>query len=182
MKYIALLRGINVSGQKMIKMKDLIKVFESLGFINIKTYLQSGNVIFEHEVVDILELTDKIENKIIEAFGFTVKTIILTNDELESIINSNPLLNGSDIDQDKLHVTFLSEKPEQSKLDNLEIKKEIEEKFMIILKEVYLYCPNGYGRTKLNNAVFEKKLKVIATTRSWKTVKNIFDLSKQDID
>jgi len=178
MKYIALLKGINVGGQKMIKMKDLVNALASLHFSSIKTYLQSGNVVFEHEVEDILKLTEKIESKISEAFGFAVKTIIHTNDELESIINNNPFVDEPDIDPEKLHVTFLSEMPEQSRVENLEIKKEEVEKFSIISREVYLYCPNGYGNTKLNNSVFEKKLNVIATTRNWKTVKNIFTLSK----
>lgn len=176
MKYIALLRGINVNGQKMIKMQDLRNTLEDLGFMNIKTYLQSGNVVFEYETMDILKLTEKIENRINETFGFTVKTIVHTNNEFESIINNNPFVDGPDIDPDKLHITFLSELPEQSKLENLVIKKEEIEKFVIISREVYLYCPNGYGNTKMNNSVFEKKLNVVATTRNWKSVRNIFAL------
>lgn len=182
MIYIALLRGINVNGQKMIKMPDLKILFESLGFRDIKIYLQSGNVIFEHEFADISFLTDKIERKINEVFGFDVKVIIRTNDELESIIRNNPLLNEHDMDSDMLHITFFSAIPERGKLESLQIKKDEMEQFTLISREVYLYCPNGYGRTKLNNSTFERKLNVIATTRSWKSVKNIYTLSVADYE
>jgi uncharacterized protein (DUF1697 family) len=178
MKYIALLRGINVAGQKSIKMADLKNLFEAIGFKNVKTYVQSGNVVFDYEETDIIDLTNKIEEKINETYGFLVKTIILTKDELENIIINNPLVEESDIEVEKLHVTLLSDIPELIKVLSLDVKKEENEKYIIISRSVYLYCPNGYGRTKLTNNVFERKLKTTATTRNWKTMNCLLEMSK----
>jgi len=177
MKYIALLRGINVGGQKSIRMPDLVKVFESLGFKDVRTYVQSGNVIFEYDSVTSM-ITSKIEMKLNQTYGFNVNVIIRTKDELEKIISNNPFLKKPQIEIDKLHVTFLSDLPDKQTASDLDIKKEANEQFIIIGKEVYLYCPNGYGKTKLNNQIFEKKLKTIATTRNWRTTNKLLELSK----
>lgn len=177
MKYIALLRGINIGRSKRIKMADLVKTLESLGFKNIKTYLQSGNVIFEYDSSNISEIEGSIERKISETFSFSVDVIIRTKDELENIVNGNPFISEPDIELDKLHVTFLSDIPDQKAVLNLDINAAENEKFEIIGREVYLYCPNGYARTKLKNDVFEKKLNITATTRNWKTTNKLLELS-----
>jgi uncharacterized protein (DUF1697 family) len=179
MKFIALLKGINVSGKKMIKMSDLKLAFESLGFRNVKTYVQSGNVIFDYEPTEETNLSVQIEKKISQTFGFFVTTIIRTSNALENIINSNPFIKDPTTELDKLHITFLSDMPESNIESSLDIKKEENEQFIIIAREVYLYCPNGYGNTKLNNAVFEKKLHTTATTRNWRTVNHLLEISKQ---
>lgn len=176
MKYIVLLRGINVGGQKSIKMIDLKNIFESIGFKNVKTYLQSGNVIFDFDSTDTMELANQIEKKISEVFGFFVKVIIRTDEELRDIANNNPFLKEPNVELDKLYVTFMLDIPETSAVLSLDVKKEENEKFIIISTEVYVYCPNGYGRTKLNNNMFEKKLKTVATTRNWKTINNLLKL------
>lgn len=173
MRYIALLRGINVGGQKKIKMIDLQNIFKSLSFENVKTYIQSGNVIFDSESTDIINLTNEIKKKINENLGFSVETIIRTAEEIRNIVNNNPFIKEPNIELDKLHVIFLSDIPNPSTVMLLDIRKEENEKFLIISKVVYLYCPNGYGKTKLNNSMFEKKLKTVATTRNWKTLNNI---------
>lgn len=182
MRYITLLRGINVSGQKKIKMIDLKNLFESLGFKNVKTYIQSGNVIFDYNHIDIRKLANEIENKISETFGFFVNTIIRTDEELRNIINNNPFLKEPNVEIDNLYVTFILDIPDPRTVMLLEAKKEENEKLVIISNEIYLYCPNGYGRTKLNNVMVEKKLKTVATTRNWKTLNNLLEISKQDID
>lgn len=173
MRYIAFLRGINVGGQKKIKMIDLKNIFESLDFKNVKTYIQSGNVIFDYYPADSIKLANQIEMKINETFGFLIKTIIRTDEQLRNIVNNNPFMKESNIDIDKLHITFMLDIPEPSTVLRLDVKKEENEKFLIISREVYLYCPNGYGRTKFNNTLFEKKLKTVATTRNWKTINHI---------
>lgn len=173
MRYVALLRGINVGGQKKIKMIDLKAMFESLEFKNVKTYIQSGNVIFDSDIINIIKLTNQIEQKISDTCGFLVKIIIRTDEEFRNIVNNNPFLKEPNIELDKLHVTLLSDIPDPSKVLFLDIKKEENEKILIISREVYLYCPNGYGKTKLNNVMLEKKINTIATTRNWKTINNI---------
>ncbi|HEY8890823.1 MAG TPA: DUF1697 domain-containing protein [Clostridium sp.] len=173
MRYVTLLRGINVGGLKRIKMIELKNMFESLHFKNVKTYIQSGNVIFDCDFVDTLKLSILIENKISETFGFLVKTIIRTDEEFKNIVNNSPFVNELNIELDKLHVVFMVDIPEENRLLSLDIKKEENERFLIISREIYLYCPNGYGKTKLNNTTFEKKLEAVATTRNWKTINNI---------
>ena len=175
MNYIALLRGINVGGKKRIKMADLVEALEPLSLKNIRTYLQSGNVIFEHDSIDSDEIAKNIQEKINEAFGISVNVIIRTEEELEDIINSNPFIKNQDIQIDKLHVTFLKELPDSIAMD---LNKSENEEFEVNGREIYLYLPNGYGRTKLTNNIFEKKLKTTATTRNWKTTNKLLEMSK----
>ena len=177
MKYIALLRGINVGRNKRIKMADLIKVFESLGFKNVKTYVQSGNVIFEHDSNDAAEIAGRIERKISQTFSFSVNVIIRTKDEVENVVKGNPFIGRAGIELDKLHVIFLADMPDPKDVLNLDINKDENEEFEVIGREVYLYCPDGYARTKLKNDIFEKKLNTEATTRNWKTTSKLLELS-----
>ena len=100
MKYIALLRGINIGRNKRIKMADLVKTFEALGFKKIKTYLQSGNVIFNYDSIDTAKIAENIEEKISQTFGFSVNVVIRTDDELESIVKGNPFIKEAGIEHD----------------------------------------------------------------------------------
>lgn len=177
MKYIALLRGINVGRNKRIKMADLIKVFESLGFKNVKTYVQSGNVIFEHDSNDAAEIAESIERKISQTFSFSVNVIIRTKDEVENVVKGNPFIGRAGIELDKLHVIFLADMPDLKDVLNLDINRDENEEFEVIGREVYLYCPDGYARTKLKNDIFEKNLNTAATTRNWKTTNKLLELS-----
>lgn len=179
MIYLALLRGINVGRNKRIKMVDLVDTFESLGFKNVRTYIQSGSVIFESDSTDAANIATCIERKIKQTFSFSVKVIIRSEHELENVIKSNPFVGDSDVELDKLYVIFLSDVPELKSTLNLDIDKAENEKFEIRGGEVYLYCPNGYARTKLKNDLFEKKLNTAATTRNWKTTNKLLELSKQ---
>jgi uncharacterized protein (DUF1697 family) len=167
--WVALLRGINVSGQKPIPMEHLRGSFAAMGFRGIKTYVQSGNVVFETATNTRDALTRKIEEGIRCDFGFSVVVILRTEKELEKIVKTNPFLNEEAIEQAKLHVTFLAKSPNKTALKNLEMLPTSPDRFRLIGCEIYLHCPNGYGRTKLSNSAFEKKLSVGATTRNWKT-------------
>ncbi len=171
--YIAILRGINVSGHKMIKMPQLVTLFESLHFKNVMTYIQSGNVVFQDNSSDIKRLEKKIEEKIAEQFGFEVPVMVKEKNELISVIENNPFVNTRAVDLSKLHVTFLSQNPEQSNINKIEPDKYKPDEFVISGAAIYLFCPGGYGNTKLNNNFFESKLKVTATTRNWKTVNEL---------
>jgi uncharacterized protein (DUF1697 family) len=170
---IALLRGINVSGHKIVKMTDLKRAFESLSFENVRTYGQTGNVIFDCKRAETAELVTRVEEKIRETFGFSTKVIIRTQQRLEKIIDNNPLIGRADMALDKLYITFLRDTPDETVASNLDINSDDDEKFVVVGKEVYLYCPNGYARTKLNNTTFETKLKTVATTRNWKTINKL---------
>lgn len=179
MRYITFLRGINVGGQRSIKMVDLRNIFESLNFKNVKTYLQSGNVVFDYESSYGIEISNGIEKKINEILGLSVNVIIRTDEELRNIINNNPFVKKHDIEFDKLYVTIMLDKKEPNTIRLLDIKKEENEKFLVTSTEVYLYCPNGYGRTKLSNNMWEKKLNTVATTRNWRTINALFQISSE---
>lgn len=172
-----MLRGINVSGQKMIKMPELKKVFENLRFKNVGTYIQSGNVVFEYKKTSETKLNELIEKEIKQHFGYNVSVIIRTPEELIKIISRNPFMKLAE-DENKLYFVFLDKNPDKERLERLMSLDFSPEKFQISEREIYHLCPNGYGKAKLNNNVFEQKLKVIATTRNLKTVRELVRLSK----
>lgn len=165
--YISMLRGINVAGKKRIKMDELKALYESLGFKNVKTYIQSGNVVFQCSDSNASKLVKKIGEEIKQSFGLTVTVVIRTKEEYKQVIKRNPF---QDKDLSKLHITFLSESVENPPIKRLEMAKSGMEEFDLSGKEIYLFCPNGYGRTKLTNNFFEKQLNISATTRNWRTV------------
>lgn len=171
MKYIALLRGINVGGQKKIKMLDLRVMCEKMGLEQVKTYIQSGNIIFESANEDASKIATELKDQIQETFGFEVPVMVMKQAYLEKVISENPFLNkDASLDQKLLHVTFLAAVPSEDLVKAIKEKDYGSDQFEVIGKRVYLYFPNGYGRTKLTNNIFEKKLKVAATTRNWRTV------------
>ena len=178
MKYISILRGINVSGQKKIKMLELKSLYESLGFQNVVTYIQSGNVLFDSNEKNNDELKTNIEEAIDKKYKFHVPVEIRTKREFGNIINNSPF-GPVDLAEEgtKVLVTFLSSKPDKIKISNI-IKCVVSpEKLVVKGEEVYLYCPNGYGKSRLSNAFLEKKLEVGATTRNWKSVLKLYELS-----
>lgn len=177
--YIAILRGINVSGKNMIKMPILVKTFESLGLANVKTYVQSGNVIFQSESKIPEDLQKHIYEQIDKDLGTQIPVIVLESKYIIEIQGNNPFAKIKDIDLTKLHVTFLSEKPDGENISKIDAAKYAPDEFIIDSKVIYLYCPGGYGNTKLNNNFFENKLKVNATTRNWNTVNKLVELSRE---
>jgi len=176
--FISILRGINVSGHNIISMKDLKNLYESLDFRNVLTYVQSGNVIFQSTTHDAFKLASLIETQIKKSFGFSVPVIIRNKSEFQRIISDNPFVKRKE-DPSKLHVTFLNTSPLPSDLNKLSTPTNETDEFIIKDKEIFIFCPNGYGRTKLNNTFFEKKLNLTATTRNWNTVNALFDLTSE---
>jgi len=172
-----MMRGINVGGQKIIRMESLRASFRALGFLRVRSYVQSGNIIFEASKGPTSSLSGKIREKILNDFGFSVPLILRTSAEMEKIVNDNPFLTENAIDHSKLHVTFLSDPPAKAVLKKLDALAPISDRFRVGGREVYLHCPDGYGRTKLSNTAFEKLLSVDATTRNWKTVNTLAELS-----
>ena len=180
MKYISVLRGINVSGQKKIKMADLNELYQSLGFEGVSTYIQSGNVIFQSSSTDKDGLKRTIEKAIEGKYDFHVPVIIRTEQELREIMGSCPYEeakikeNGT-----KVLVTFLQSTPSSENREALKEHVKSPEKLSIHGKEVYLYCQNGYGKSKLSNTFIENMLDTSATTRNWKSVRKLCELSSQ---
>jgi uncharacterized protein (DUF1697 family) len=170
--YISILRGINVSGHKMIKMESLRKIYEDLKFKNVKTYIQSGNVIFQDKPAKPELLKEKIAKQILKETGFEVPVMVKDINEISSVLKSNPFLKRKE-DPAKLHVTFLSAEPGKEALNKIAEGKYGKDEFILSGRTVFLFCPDGYGNTKLSNNFFENKLKLIATTRNWKTINEL---------
>jgi uncharacterized protein (DUF1697 family) len=181
--FISMLRGINVSGQKKIRMVELRDLYESLNLVNVETYVQSGNVVFDSTEGDASKLAELIEAQIAKSFGYAVPVFIRDADDFRRIVDGNPFLKERNEDPAKLYVTFLYRSPSESKLSNLAIPTGEAAEFSIGDsigdKEAFLFCPNGYGRTKLSNSFFERKLDVPATTRNWKTVNALHKMASE---
>ena len=177
--HVALLRGINVSGQKLIKMAPLRTSCEALGFKDVKTYLQSGNLVFRCAETSAPGLGAKIARKILADFGHAVVILLRTPDELESVVKGNPLRQLEGLDEDRWYVTFLSEPAPSSAEERLRPLAAKTERFAISGREIYLHCPEGYGNTKFSNNAIEKKLSLPATTRNWRTIKALLALARE---
>ena len=176
--YVAMLRGINVSGQNIIKMERLRESLAALGFSDVKTYIQSGNAVFKAAKTSNSSLEKKIAGKISADFGLAVPVTVRTPEELDTILKTNPLLKLPGLDETKLHVAFLSDAAPKTADEILGPLATKSERFAICGREIYLYCPDGYGETKLSSSGIEKKLSVPATTRNWKTVNTLFAMAQ----
>jgi uncharacterized protein (DUF1697 family) len=176
--YISLLRGVNLGPYNRMKMEDLKKSCETLGFGQIKTYVQSGNVIFKAAKQSTSGLSAKLKEKILADFGYTVPVLTKTAEEIEKAIRNNPFLKENGIDTSKLHVSFLWEAPSAASLKKLGELPAKPDQFRHHGCEIYLYCPNGYGKTKLSNNILERVLSVGVTTRNWKTVNSLHEMAQ----
>ena len=181
--YIALLRGINVSGHNKIKMVELKQLFIDLDFNEVTTYIQSGNVIFQSEQINLTKIEQQIIIAIKQTFGYSINVLILTKSELKTIFESNPFLERNTIDITKLHVTILKNEPDEEGITKISKFNYInDDEFKILNKSVYLHCPNGVGNSKLTINLFENKLKTSATSRNWRTITKLVELSTPEIE
>lgn len=175
--YIALLRGINVSGHKIIKMEQLRSVLAALNFQNVTTYIQSGNILFQSANYNSVDLENQIGVCIATHFGFPVPVIVLSMADLEKVFLNNPFPNL--VDPVQPYVAFLSEVPTQESIENLTKIDFKGDAFIAKEKALYLHYANSAANTKLTNAVIENKLQVKATSRNWKTIQKLLELAKQ---
>ena len=173
-RYAAFLRAINVGG-RTVKMDELKKHFAMPGFKNIVSYIQSGNLAFDHAETDQQVLIPKIEAKLAKALGYEVKTFLKTRPELETIIKNNPF---KDHPEDMaLHVSFLSATPSPDAVAQMLTLQNEFEQFRFLGAGAYILVKKGaYGETKFSNTFLEKKLKLHATTRNWATVNKMLGL------
>lgn len=185
--YIALLRGINVSGQKLIKMDSLRKTFEGLGFAQVQTYIQSGNVLFTAEAVTdagLKECKERIEQEIERVYGFIVPVVVKRLAEWHEIIAQNPYApggvrakaNDSIEEGASLYVSLLGQEPDAAACERLLACSSDADAFTLIGGQVYILCRPGYGKSLFSNNFIEKKLGVYATTRNWQTMNKLAEL------
>jgi uncharacterized protein (DUF1697 family) len=180
---VAMLRGVNVGGHNQIKMEALRALCESLGLRDAQTYLQSGNVVFRTNEVrtkrNLAALARRMEDAIEQSFGFRPAVIVRTITELRDTIARNPFARRRGIDPGKLLVTFLADEPSaESHGKVLKIKAGPEELF-VDGREVYIYFPNGMGRTKLSWPTIAKMLGTSGTGRNWNSVTKLLEMAEK---
>jgi uncharacterized protein (DUF1697 family) len=181
--YISMLRGINIGPHKRIKMDDLRKSFEALGFEQAQTYIQSGNVVFKTKKTPTSILSKRIEERIVTDFGFSVSVISRSGDEIAKTIDCNPFLNdrgsaNENIDPGKLHVMFLSDVPAPSALKKLSELIEAPDQCRSVDREIYFYLPNGVSGSILMKKPADRILAVVTTMRNWRTVNSLHQTCK----
>ncbi|MFF5474716.1 DUF1697 domain-containing protein [Streptomyces achromogenes] len=169
-RYVALLRGINVGGHARIAMKDLRELFGALGFGDVQTYLQSGNVVFaDPSGAAPGELRERIEKRLADGLGVPARVLLRTGESLGRTLAAHPYPDRAD-DPARLHVTFLAGTPSAERVAALRTPAGETAEFALVGDEIHLHVPDGYGRTRLNNTFIERRLGITATTRNWKTV------------
>ena len=174
MKYAAFLRGINVGGKNKVKMETLREICASLGFENVKTYINSGNVIFETDKSDDKKLAEKIEKAIEKEFALNIKVMVRARAEIEEIIKNNPF-EGQFENHKDLHVFFLDEKLSEEKSEQLLSNNNENEQFAVRNREIFCLVRVSVLDSLMGKDYIGKKLKVSATARNWRTVNKILD-------
>jgi uncharacterized protein (DUF1697 family) len=166
---VALLRGINVGGKNKLPMSDLREIFTEAGCRDVRTYIQSGNVIFGADAAVIASLPRAVSAAIEARFGYRVPVIIRTAREMGSIVQHNPFV-AQGVAEGELHVLFLAKAPSAARIETLDPGRSPPDTFAVRGAEVYLRLPNGAGRTKLTATYFDAKLATVCTQRNWRTV------------
>jgi uncharacterized protein (DUF1697 family) len=171
MTHVALLRGINVAGKNMLPMKELARMFADAGYTNVRTYIQSGNVIFEAPAgaAGTPKMADGITANIEKRFGFRIPIVLRTSDQLRKTIRDNPFL-AEGVPEKALYVYFLANSLQAGAIAGLDPTRSAPDAFQVRGQEIYLHLPNGMGRSKLTNAYFDSKLCTTCTFRNWATV------------
>ena len=174
--FVSLFRGINVGGNHLVKMTDLKALHEVLGLRNVTTYIQSGNVVFTCDT-DAPQLQRNIEQAFVEKFGFHGHVLVRSSSELQNIVAKNPFQNQPSKELKWIAVMFLATQPDSTAQEDLFKTYNGPEEIFILGKEVYLYYPEGMGRSKLTNTFLEKKLRTSGTARNWNTVLKLQEVS-----
>jgi len=179
MVVISMLRAVNVGGHNKIKMDALRALYESLKLRDAHTYVQSGNVIFRSDERDVMRIAKRIEEGIERKFGFRPEVILRTAAEMREVIARNPFAKRRGIEPGKLLVTFLARDPGEEAREKLRQMKCDPEELRIEGRELYIYFPNGMGRSKLSGARLEKTLKTPGTARNWNSVTKMLEMAEK---
>ncbi len=174
MTHIALLRGINVGGKARLPMRDLIAIFESAGATNVRTYIQSGNVVFTSHAPE--PLVAAVTAEIAARFGYPGRIVLRSARALREAYAANPFAQPGG-PEDPLHVYFLADQPTQAAVDALDHARSPGDSFAVLNREVYLHLPNGMARTRLTNAYFDAQLNTVSTARNWRSIRALLALA-----
>ena len=170
-RYLALLRGVNVGGHNLVAMRDLRRVCSSLGLADVTTYRQSGNVLFSTS--GSIPAAEALEQAILQELGVGSAVLLRQGAELAQIVGANPFAGAEDVDPAQLYLAFLKAEPEAGRLAAFSVPGAGGERLRVRGREIYLYHPGGYGRTKLTSGYMERHLGVTATTRNWRVVQEL---------
>ena len=165
--YVALLRGVNVGGRGKVSMEGLRRAVSGTGVHRVRTYIQSGNVLFDGPDGPADQVAARLARQFESDLGLVTTVVLRTAEQLRAVVAANPF---ADVDLATVHVTFLDQAPDPERTAALEPPSVGGDRWSAGNREIYLHCPDGYGRTKLTNGFFERRLKVPATTRNWRTV------------
>jgi len=175
--HVALLRGINVGGKNKLPMKDLAAMFTEAGCDDVRTYIQSGNVLFRARPALARRVPELVTRAIADRAGLRVPVVTRTAAELAKVVSANPLLRAG-ADHAKLHVAFLAKQPAAGRVAGLDPDRSPPDEFVVRGREIYLHCPGGVARTKLTNDYFDSRLATTSTVRNWNTVLKLLELSR----
>jgi uncharacterized protein (DUF1697 family) len=174
-RYAALLRAVNVGGRK-VGMQELRALFEELGHGDVRTYVQSGNVVFTTPARSSAKLAAGLEKALAARFGIEIAVVLRAGRELQAVIDGNPFL-ARGAAPSHLYVTLLRDAPTAKAVRELTTPDAGKDEYEVVGRDVFLHYPGGYGRSKLTNAFFERRLGVVATTRNWRTITNLAALA-----
>ena len=174
--YVGLLRGVNVGGHHKIAMTALRDLAEACGFAAVATYVQSGNVVFRAPKRSRDEVAASLRSAIDERFGFAPAVVVRTEPELAAVVADNPFA-GRTSDHRQLHVQFLAAEDPRPQLETLDLESYVPDKVAVRGDEIYLYLPNGMGRSKLA-ADIARRAKGVGTARNWRTVTTLLDMAR----
>jgi uncharacterized protein (DUF1697 family) len=175
--YVALLRGINLGGRQL-PMKDLVAMFERAGCTNVRSYIQSGNVVFIAAEKVAMGLSAVIEKAIRTRFKYDAPVVLRSAAELATVARKNPYL-AAGAEPKSLYVAFLASAPPSASVAGLDPKRSPPDEFVVKGRDVYLRLPNGAGKSKLTNAYFDSKLGTTSTIRNWATVQRLLEMTRE---
>ena len=177
--HLALLRGRNVSDHSMIKMEALKTTLEAIGFQNVQTYIQSGNVFVDTEEENAAAVGFKIKQEIFKVFGHEVPVVVIGSADLEACFKNNPFLKEKDIDTKKLYVAFISTTLQSTSMNDLKISQFKPDEASIDGNKIFIKYAVGAGKTRFDQKYIEKKLNVTATIRNWNTVTQLLKMYEE---
>jgi uncharacterized protein (DUF1697 family) len=177
--YIVLLRGINVGGHNKLPMSDLRSLLTDNGYKAVSTYIQSGNILLSSDK-DSKTINTHICGLLKNTYDYNIPVITISVTALQQCFNDNPFLN-TETDIKFLHVTFLDNTPKKESVENFNVNLYNNDRFQIVGQFVYLHTPDGFAKTKFSNTQFEKQLNTTATTRNWRTVTKLIELSENNL-
>ena len=175
--YAAFLRAINLGSHNKLPMPKLREIVEALPATDVATHVQSGNVVFRSSLRSAAKVEQALERALKKEAGLEVRVMVRTPAQLAKLVDGCPFASRCD-DPTRLHVTFLDQRPEKARVDAIDPEGFLPDEWAVDGQDVYLFCPKGYGRSKLSNAYFEGKLKVAGTTRNWRTVTTLAELTR----